>query len=220
MGAEQKAWAARLEADHSNLLAALAWSRGQAGLAGAHLRLAGALARFWTERGHLTVVGARLCARRSPRMGATPSFPRWRGRWSAPGRSPPTCPTHEEARASCTRALEIFRRLGDRAGIARTLVTLGVVAHDVSGLSDRGRSPSRELGTARGARRHARVANVLNNMGAIAWRMGRWDEARALLEEALEHAERAGDPGIRVLALTNLGLVAVVRVTPATCRGA
>jgi Tfp pilus assembly protein PilF len=86
---------------------------------------------------------------------------------------------------------------------------LGVVAHDVPdyvAADERYRESLAlyvELGDTRG------VANVLNNMGAIAWRSGQWEEARALLEEALEHARRAGDPGISVLALTNLGLVAL-----------
>jgi len=50
-GAEQRIWLGRLETEHDNLRAALAWSLSSED-AGALLRLAGALWRFWHVRGH------------------------------------------------------------------------------------------------------------------------------------------------------------------------
>ena len=52
LGPEQRRWAERMEAEHANLRAALAWltERGEAEPA---LRLAGALFLFWFLRGHL-----------------------------------------------------------------------------------------------------------------------------------------------------------------------
>jgi Tfp pilus assembly protein PilF len=61
----------------------------------------------------------------------------------------------------------------------------------------------RAVGEARG------IAHVLNNLGAIAWREGRWGDAWTLHEEALAQAGPLGDPSIRALALVNLGLVGV-----------
>jgi non-specific serine/threonine protein kinase len=205
-GPEQASWSERLEADHPNLQSALAWARGRPEREIDHLRMAGALARFWTERGHLgTGREALTSALLSP--GAEDSPIRARALLGASTLAIYQS-DHAQARAWGSSALERYRRLGERVGIARTLVTLGIVAHEVS---DYAAAEScyreslelfRELGDGRGE------AHALNNLGAITWRQGRWDEARRLHREALTHAEPARDPGLRALALTNLGFVA------------
>jgi predicted ATPase/DNA-binding CsgD family transcriptional regulator len=53
-GGEQAAWLSRLEREHDNLRAALAWCLGEERDPASGLRLAGALAWFWRLRGHLT----------------------------------------------------------------------------------------------------------------------------------------------------------------------
>src|SRR5207245_2184429 len=52
--ATQLEWLDRLEREHDNLRAALAWSLGEGRDVDAALRLAGALFRFWQYRGYLS----------------------------------------------------------------------------------------------------------------------------------------------------------------------
>ena len=52
-GPKQLEWLDRLEAEHDNLRSALEWSQTQAEHSEASLSLAGALHRFWSQRGHV-----------------------------------------------------------------------------------------------------------------------------------------------------------------------
>ena len=75
-GAEQAAWLDRLEREHDNLRAALAWSQSTPGAAEAGLRLAGALWSFWYMRGYFTEGRRWLTGRwRCPARAAGPARP-------------------------------------------------------------------------------------------------------------------------------------------------
>src|SRR5262249_2373794 len=52
--AERSVWLERLEQEHDNLRAALAWAQATPGGGETALRLAGRLAWFWWARGHLS----------------------------------------------------------------------------------------------------------------------------------------------------------------------
>jgi predicted ATPase/DNA-binding CsgD family transcriptional regulator len=115
---------------------------------------------------------------------------------------------YDAAVDSYEAALEIFRALDDRTGIAGTLNNLGVVAQD---RGDYARA--RELLTE--AHQHfasigdqSRSAACLNNLGLVARRQGDLAGAVTLYEQSLAIWEQLGDQLRRALCLNNLGVVA------------
>jgi predicted ATPase/class 3 adenylate cyclase len=117
-GADQRTWLDRLERDHDNLRAALDWSinRPAPDIAA---RLAFALWRFWQQRGYLNEARVRfetmaamgwdleptVAARLAEGFGGV-------AYWQA---------DHPTATQQYSRALEIWRRLGDKREIANAL---------------------------------------------------------------------------------------------------
>jgi hypothetical protein len=79
-GAQQVEWIDRLDADHQNMRAALAFCRAEPGEATAGLRMACDLWLYWEARGHLTE-GRRLVEALAGRAG--PGRLRARGMWVA-----------------------------------------------------------------------------------------------------------------------------------------
>ena len=195
-GAEQTGWLARLEAEHDNLRAALAWLLDRAADGGEEraeraLRLAGALWRFWGVRGHLSegrrwleaVLGASagrdLAARTKALDGAG---------WLAQGQGDlaQAVRWHEEGAALC-------RRLGDRAGLATALRSLGALLtalDDVPGaipFLEESVVVARELADPR------ELGQSLTRLGAAVSLLGDHGRARALLEESLAVQRPLGD---------------------------
>src|SRR5262249_37450297 len=128
-GSDQQIWLDRLESEHDNVRAALAWSLSRDGIASDGLRLAGAVSWFWYIRGYpvegyrwltelLSVVPAAQAApvRAKALDGACylaleqSDFP---AVWS-----------------QCEESLAIYRTIGDRAGISRALNIMGTAALD------------------------------------------------------------------------------------------
>jgi hypothetical protein len=133
-GPEQLVWLDRLEAEHANLLAALAWladqgSRGGQGdreAAEAALRLGAALSWFWSVRGHLALAwewlgrllalpGAPRTAARARALAGGAGVAYWRGDEPA-------------ARRLATEGLALAQEVGDGFGTAAAHLWLGIVA--------------------------------------------------------------------------------------------
>ncbi|HSH82989.1 MAG TPA: tetratricopeptide repeat protein, partial [Herpetosiphonaceae bacterium] len=124
-------WWDRLEREHANFRAALAWSR-TAACRDTGLRLAVALGNFWARRGYLNEGGAWLAgalpqhetgaspyteaypALQAKALGLLGLFAQWQGDLDAAQR------WHEES-------LGLFGELGDRAGSADQLSKLGML---------------------------------------------------------------------------------------------
>jgi predicted ATPase/class 3 adenylate cyclase len=187
---DQGEWLDRCEEEHANIRAALRWAidRGEAGLAQA---AAGALWRFWQQRGHLAEGRQWLEDTLAMPSGQAPTAARAKALagaggiawWSDQGAS----------RGFYDEALAIERELGDPARLAEALYNqaFAVAAeHDLESaarLLDESLALFRQVGDEPGA---ARVLTMLVVQDAMA---GAWDRVVARLEEVAAIWRRLGD---------------------------
>jgi tetratricopeptide (TPR) repeat protein len=202
VGAEQEVWLGRLEAEHDNVRAALAWV-GERGAVDLGLRLAGALWRFWSVRGYLSEGRQWL---EMALAGKGPAAPEARARaLNGAGNLASSQGDHARAVALHEKALALWRELGNRQGIAGSLNSLGNVAYQqgdymqAAALYEESLALKRELGD------KWSIAAALNNLGAVASEQGDYARAVALLEESLVLKRELGDKQGIAASLNNLG---------------
>jgi tetratricopeptide (TPR) repeat protein len=190
----------RLEAEHDNMRAALAWSLqtpaaglvpGTAERAAIGLRLVQVLAYFWYRHGYV-LEGRRWLERAidlaAPDDGAPlAQLAHWLGVLLSQQGEP------QAAVRLLERSLAIWRDLGDRDQQARELNSLGIT-HRHLGDVDGGRSLleesvaiSREVGS------DTRLAAALTNLGQLEADAGNFDRATQVLQEALAIDQKQGD---------------------------
>ena len=202
----QGLWLDRLEREHDNLGAALAWSQAIGEAEGA-LRLATALSRFWAVRGHFEEGRKSLTGILSQPDAATPTAVRAQA-LSAAARLAWRQGDHVQARTFYEESMTIQRALGNQLGVAYALNNLGLVARErgeyatARALTEESLEVRRKVGDGLG------VAHALNNLGLIAREQGEYATARALTEESLAIQQQMGDKLGMAYAFNNLGLVA------------
>jgi predicted ATPase/class 3 adenylate cyclase len=190
----------RLEAEHDNMSAALAWSLptpaasqvpGRAERAAIGLRLVQALAYFWYRHGYV-LEGRRWLERAidlaAPDGGAPlAELAHWLGVLMQQQGEP------QAAAQLLERSLAIWRDLGDRDQQARELNSLGITHHhlgNVDGarsLLEESAAISREVGS------DFRLAPALTNLGQLESDAGNFDRATQVLQEALAIDRKQGD---------------------------
>ena len=201
--AQQKAWIDRLENEHDNLRAALAWSLVEGGDAGSGLRLAGALGSFWSIRGFagegrgwladcLAAAPDATPAIRAKALCAAGVLAREQGEYAA-------------AHSLLMEGLEFHRALGNRQGIAATLNNLGSLAREqgdyqrARAMHEEGLTIWRQMGDRRG------ISSSLNSLGNLARELGDHASARSFYEEGLAIDRERGDSHSIAISLNNLG---------------
>jgi predicted ATPase/class 3 adenylate cyclase len=197
LGPAQLTVLGRLEADHDNLRAALAWSleaadpAGQGDRAVIGLRLVQALYYFWYQHGH--VIEGRRWAQRAMDLASADGGAPLAQAASALGTMLAGQGEPDAARPLLERSLAIWRELGDRDRQARELAGLGV-SHRLLGHLDTARSLlqqsaalAREIGSP------ARLALALTNLGIAETDAGNLERAEHLLQEALSVDSKQGD---------------------------
>jgi non-specific serine/threonine protein kinase len=216
-GAEQANWLQRLEREHANLRAALAFSATDAQGAQAGLRLAGTLYRFWQLRGDFSE-GRGYLGKALAREGAQEATVARAKALNGAGGLAFSQGDYTSASALYEQALMLQRELGDQAGIALSLIGLGNVAHSQGNqeaartLYEESLAIRRELGDRWG------IANSLSNLGSVAYSLRDYGVARALYEESLAMNRELGDKAGIANSLYNLGCLAHVQGDPSLAK--
>ncbi len=200
-GPRQGSWLDRLEAEHDNCRAALAWSSG--GNVALNLRLAAALGRFWHVRGHRREGHCWL--RDAVRLGA--DEPAWiRAKvLNRAGALAVDEGLFDEARALLEESLVLYRRLGDVEGVALTLTLDGSIALYAGDLDRAGLVFAETSDLYRRLESMRGVAVAAGNLGVTELNRHDYARAAALCSEGIELSRRIGDTFNLTLMLINLG---------------
>jgi predicted ATPase/DNA-binding SARP family transcriptional activator len=207
-GTEAAFWLERLETEHDNLRAALAWAieREEAEIG---LQLIGALAPFWTMRAHWAE-GEQWVTQVLALPGAAPRTPARAAGLRAAALLAETQGDAEAARTCYYESLAIARECGDQVRSAQILATLGDMARRLGQI---GRARPlyeeslvlyRELDDQRG------LAGLLMSMGLMGVEARDFERARALLEESRAKYAELGDAWGVASTLVGLGTIAAV----------
>jgi predicted ATPase/class 3 adenylate cyclase/DNA-binding CsgD family transcriptional regulator len=193
-GQAQGVWFERLEQELDNLRAALMWSleRGEAGQrVEMALRCASALRWFWDVRGYVSEGQTFLERALAERQGdAAPAQVK---ALNAAAYLAHTHSDDDRAEALCEKALACCQELGDKAGIARSLRLLGMIAwrryHFASAFSQTEESLAlfREVGD------EEEAAWSLNNLAGLFSYRGEYARALSLIEESLALFRASGN---------------------------
>ncbi len=190
----------RLEAEHDNMRAALAWSLqtpapgpvpGDRERAATGLRLVQALAWFWYRHGYATE-GRRWLERAIDLAAEDGGAPLARLAHSLgillqqQGESQAALPLLE-------RSLAIWRDLGDRNEQARELNSLGITHHQLGDLDTTRSLLADSAAIAREIGSDTRLAAALTNLGQLESDAGNFDRATQVLQEALAIDRKQGD---------------------------
>jgi predicted ATPase/transcriptional regulator with XRE-family HTH domain len=208
-GPQQKTWLERLEQEHDNLRAAMAWSQTMDDGAELGLRLSAALRWFWYVRGYMSE-GRRWLDAALERSSVMAATVRAKALYAA-GYLAAQQQDFGHATALSEASLVIFQELGDRHGIANAFRSLGIIAtfqHDLA-RADELHQESLRLYQALGDEEG--IATELFNLGQIMCDRGDFAPARALLSESLALSRKRGDTNGIALDITALGLVAYLQ---------
>jgi predicted ATPase len=203
VGPAQQQWLDRLEREHDDLRAALAWSEQDRSRALSGLQLATALWRFWETRGYLTEgrtwLDHALAANkdgpaelRAEALNVAGNLANDQGDYA-------------RAHALLEASLGLRRNLDD---MRATGLSLNDLANVVLNLGDHERATSLYTEALSLFRAHAtgwEVAIGLQNLGMVVGYQGDNERALALLEESLSLWEQFGETTLRARVLDALG---------------
>jgi non-specific serine/threonine protein kinase len=198
-------WLARLEAEHDNIRAVLAWSleRGEAEIA---QRLTGAFARFWWFRGHLTE--GRAWAERSLLMLQQTSAVARAGALAAAGRMATALGDDEYAVEALSESLVLCRQVGDAHLTATALWRLGMAKEDQGDYDQAAAVLEEALALFQSLGDRLLVAAVRQALGVVSYEQHDLPRATTLFADALQEFRTHDQPWLMGFALASLGKIA------------
>jgi tetratricopeptide (TPR) repeat protein len=204
---EGKSVLARLDAEHSNLRAALTWAIEQED-ADLGVRLGAALWKFWYVRGDLGEASSwleRVCALPGASPPGTRSDALYGAGWFAHFAGKEAL-----AEAYGEEALALARQAADPLRAAMALALIGGLAHDRGDLVLARRHYEEAVTPARESGQTHIIAMFVHDLAGVATDQGDHAGAAALLDEALSLWRARGDSWAIGNALKNLGKAARV----------
>jgi predicted ATPase/class 3 adenylate cyclase len=215
-GAEPAVWLQRLEEEHENLRAALAWSLSANG-AVEGLRLCGALQQFWWTRQYLAE-GRKWCERALGKAGSEPPTPERAQVLNGAAGLAYVQGDYAAARAYNEASLAIRREIGDTWGIAASLNNLGLVAFDLGDFAAARTAYEESLAILREMGDRKSIAALLNNLGLVTAGQGDYTFSWVCQEESLTIRRETGDRTGISQSLMCLGMLAFGRGDYASAR--
>jgi tetratricopeptide (TPR) repeat protein len=115
---------------------------------------------------------------------------------------------YDEAARQYQRALEVFERIGDQAGMATSYHQLGMIAQERGDYDEAARQYQRSLDIRERLGNQAGIASSYHQFGLLAQDRGDYDEAARQYQRALDIRERLGDQAGMAGAYVQLGVLA------------
>ena len=207
-GPSQVAWLDRLEAEHDNLSAAMSWFQDQDQIAAAY-SLGAATWRFWYFRGH----AEELARYGQVTVANGEKLPPEQLGYAQVGLGTMLVASGDQdrARALFEQALALFRRLGDKAGIAISAGSAGHLAAlhgqyaKAKELLTEALALHQELGF------NVSVSLMYNYLGQIPLSQGDNDSAARLFRQGLDAAHRVPDRFPLLISLYDLAVSSQAR---------
>ncbi len=205
-GPGEEDWFTRIEAEHDNLRAALAWAN-EARNESAALRLAAAMRRFWYVRGYWSE-GRRWIESILTWSTAGPPHAR-AGALFGLGNLLAMLGVPANAQPYLEQALQLYRSMGDKRSISNVLQHLG---HAALALGDYARAEAfleESIHLAREVGDLALLAMSLSQLGMLVGMRGDYTRAESLLLDSLAVGRNAGSHRDTSVALATLGFLAI-----------
>lgn len=203
-GGDQIAWMARLEQEHHNLRAALAWAtqvpqRGQIALEFAHT-----LSTFWRVKGHITE--GRHWLQTALSLEKTPTPARASVLISA-GFLGQVQGDYEQANVLFHQALQLYRYLEDDYGVAAALHSQGIMAGNLGQYQQAEALMTQSLSIYRQLDNLAGTLACISNLAIVLMRLGKLEQAKDIYREAIALCQKSANNLALARVLHGLGVV-------------